>query len=171
MARTKSVNKEQLQKDIEAIKYAKTAKEVDDIVAKYSAALAEMEKAKAAKEAEQAEKKAPAKKSTAKKAPAKKTVAKKEEPKEEKKAPAKKSTAKKAATTAAAAKKTAAKKEPEKKEPTKKTGGRYNGKFEVFQVGDGFQYNLKASNGEILVASELYTTKDGVMKAIEASWE
>ncbi len=156
MARTKSVNKEQLQKDIEAIKYAKTAKEVDDIVAKYSAALAEMEKAKAAKKAEKEEKKAPAKK-----APAKKAAAKKEEPKEEKKAPAKKATTAKKAATAAAA--TAA-----KKEPAKKTGGRYNGKFEVFQVGDGFQYYLKASNGEILVASELYTTKDGCMKAIDA---
>lgn len=140
MAKTNSVDKKQLQADIEAIKNAKTEKEVDDIVAKYSAALAEMEKAKAAKKAEA--KKAPAKKATtatAKKAPAKKTTA-------------------------------AAKKEPaEKKEPAKKsTGGRYNGKFEVFQVGDGFQYNLKASNGEILVASELYTTKDGVLKAIDA---
>ncbi len=167
MARTKSVNKEQLQKDIEAIKYAKTAKEVDDIVAKYSAALAEMEKAKAAKKAEEEEKKAPAKKAPAKKAPAKKAAAKKEEPKEEKKAPAKKATTAKKApakkATAAAAATAAA-----KKEPAKKTGGRYNGKFEVFQVGDGFQYNLKASNGEILVASELYTTKDGCMKAIDA---
>ena len=62
MAKTNSVDKKQLQADIEAIKNAKTEKEVDDIVAKYSAALAEMEKAKAAKKAEA--KKAPAKKAT-----------------------------------------------------------------------------------------------------------
>ena len=142
MAKTNSVDKNQLQKDIEAIKNAKTEKEVDDIVAKYSAALAEMEKAKAAKKEEPAAKKSPAKKATATKAAATKTAAKK--------APAKKA-------------------ETAKKEPAKKsTGGRYNGKFEVFQVGDGYQYNLKASNGEILVASELYTTKDGVLKAIDA---
>ena len=142
MAKTNSVDKNQLQKDIEAIKNAKTEKEVDDIVAKYSAALAEMENAKAAKKEEPAAKKSPAKKATATKAAETKTAAKK--------APAKKA-------------------ETAKKEPAKKsTGGRYNGKFEVFQVGDGYQYNLKASNGEILVASELYTTKDGVLKAIDA---
>ena len=41
------------------------------------------------------------------------------------------------------------------------------GKFEVYQVGDIFRYNLKASNGEILVESELYSSKDGALSAIE----
>ena len=53
-----------------------------------------------------------------------------------------------------------------KKEETK--GRSYNGKYEIYQVGDDFQYHLKASNGEILFVSEAYTSKDGVIKAIDA---
>lgn len=49
-----------------------------------------------------------------------------------------------------------------------KKGRQYNGKYEVFQDGDGYRYNLKASNGELLVVSESYTSRDGVIKAIDA---
>ena len=51
--------------------------------------------------------------------------------------------------------------------PVKK-GRTYNGKYEVYQTADGYAYQLKASNGEILVISETYASKDGVMKAIDA---
>ncbi len=49
-----------------------------------------------------------------------------------------------------------------------KKGRSYNGKYEVFQVADGYAYHLKASNGEILVTSEVYKNRDGVLKAIDA---
>ncbi|MGM9969897.1 MAG: DUF1508 domain-containing protein, partial [Anaeroplasma sp.] len=52
-------------------------------------------------------------------------------------------------------------------EKTKK-GRTYNGKYEIFQVADGYAYHLKASNGEILVTSETYKSRDGVIKAINA---
>ncbi|MDE7105794.1 MAG: DUF1508 domain-containing protein, partial [Anaeroplasmataceae bacterium] len=87
---------------------------------------------------------------------------KKEEPK--KAAPAKKT----------ATKTTTAAKAPAKKEAQKKTtevapnGRTYTGKYEVYPSGDGYQYRLKASNGEVLVISEVYTTKDSAMKAIDA---
>ncbi len=55
-----------------------------------------------------------------------------------------------------------------KKEMEEPKGRSYNGKYEVYQVGDDFQYHLKASNGEILFVSEAYTSKDGVLKAIDA---
>ena len=55
-----------------------------------------------------------------------------------------------------------------KEEPKKKKGRTYNGKYEIYQTADGYAYNLKASNGEILVTSETYTTRDGVLKAINA---
>lgn len=41
------------------------------------------------------------------------------------------------------------------------------GKFEVFPVNDVFLYRLKASNGEILVVSEIYTTLKGAVSAVE----
>ena len=41
------------------------------------------------------------------------------------------------------------------------------GKFEVFPVGEIFLYRLKASNGEILVVSEMYKTLKGALSAIE----
>ena len=47
-------------------------------------------------------------------------------------------------------------------------GRSYNGKYEVYEIGDGYQYHLKASNGEILFVSEVYTTREGVSKAIDA---
>ena len=53
-------------------------------------------------------------------------------------------------------------------EKPKKKGRTYNGKYEIYQTADGYAYNLKASNGEILVTSETYTTRDGVLKAINA---
>ena len=150
-----------LEKDIKKIKAARTKEEVDKILAKYDGAIQEMDTKPAKKEAPkkaEAKKEAPAKKETAKKEPAKKAEPKKAE--EPKKAPAK-STAKKAAGAAAAATAVAA-------TETKGKGRQYNGKYEVFQAGDGYAYNLKASNGEVLVASEVYATKDGVLKAIDA---
>jgi uncharacterized protein YegP (UPF0339 family) len=44
----------------------------------------------------------------------------------------------------------------------------YKGKYEIYSTGDGYAYTLKASNGEVLVRSEVYTTKDGVLRAIDA---
>jgi len=41
------------------------------------------------------------------------------------------------------------------------------GKYEVFPVNDLFAYRLKASNGEIMVVSELYKTAKGAEGAIE----
>lgn len=56
----------------------------------------------------------------------------------------------------------------EKNDEDKPKTGRYNGKYEVYQAADGYAYRLKASNGEILATSEIYTTRDGVLKAIDA---
>lgn len=149
-----------LEKDIQKIKAARTKEEVDKILAKYDGAIQEMDTKPAKKEAP---KKAEPKKAEPKKEAAKKEPAKKAEPKKEaapKKAPAKKAAVAGAAVAATAAATDAA--------ASKGKGRQYNGKYEVFQSGDGFAYNLKASNGEVLVASEVYATKDGVMKAIDA---
>jgi uncharacterized protein YegP (UPF0339 family) len=62
-----------------------------------------------------------------------------------------------------AAKRPAVKKAETKDQP--KTG-RYNGKYEVYQAADGYAYRLKASNGEVLATSEIYSTRDGVLRAI-----
>jgi uncharacterized protein YegP (UPF0339 family) len=44
-----------------------------------------------------------------------------------------------------------------------------NPKYEVFtDVAGEFRFHLKASNGEIIAASEGYETKEGVMNGIEA---
>lgn len=44
-----------------------------------------------------------------------------------------------------------------------------NPKYEVFTDAVGeFRFNLRASNGEIIAASEGYETRDGVMNGIEA---
>lgn len=40
------------------------------------------------------------------------------------------------------------------------------GKYEIFNVGDFYLYRLKASNGEILVLSEIYTSLKGAMNAV-----
>ena len=41
------------------------------------------------------------------------------------------------------------------------------GKYEVFNVNDFYLYRLKASNGEIMVVSEVYTTEKGAISAID----
>ena len=64
--------------------------------------------------------------------------------------------------------KTTAKKTIKAKAEEAPKGRSYNGKYEVYEIGDGFQYHLKASNGEILFVSEVYTTREGVSKAIDA---
>ena len=43
-----------------------------------------------------------------------------------------------------------------------------NGKYEVYSDGTSYFYRLKASNGEVLIYSEAYATKDSVLLAIEA---
>lgn len=42
------------------------------------------------------------------------------------------------------------------------------GKYEVYTDGTSYYYNLKASNGEVLIKSEAYASKDSVLLAIEA---
>lgn len=123
-----NVKADDLNKDIEALRNAKTSEEVEAIMAKYNEAVEEMKKAK--------DKPEPKKKTTSKKEP---------------KAIVKPKTTKKTS----------------KEEDTPK-GRSYNGKYEVYEIGDGFQYHLKASNGEILFVSEVYTTREGVSKAIDA---
>lgn len=81
-----------------------------------------------------------------------------------KQAPAK-TTTKKSTTKTSEAKTT--KKQEIIEESNEKKGRSYNGKYEVFQAEGGYQYRLKASNGEILVNSETYSTRDGVIKAID----
>ncbi len=41
------------------------------------------------------------------------------------------------------------------------------GKFEIYPEEDGFKYRLKANNGEILVVSSSYSTREGAHKGIE----
>lgn len=60
------------------------------------------------------------------------------------------------------------KKNTSKKRNPQTKGRTYNGKYEVYPNGDGYQYRLKASNGEILIVSEIYASRDGVIKAIDA---
>ena len=55
----------------------------------------------------------------------------------------------------------------EETEPTKKTRI-VNGKYEVYFDGTSYYYALKASNGELLIKSEAYATKDSVYLAIDA---
>ena len=43
-----------------------------------------------------------------------------------------------------------------------------NGKYEVYTDGSSYYYNLKASNGEVLIKSEPYASKDSILLAIEA---
>ncbi len=163
-AKKSTVDKKALKADIIRINNAKSEEDIDKIMAKYEQPLKDMDK----------KKEAPAKKEPAKKAPAKKEATPKKEAAPKKEAPKKetatkkeapKKTAAKAATaaaTTAAAKKTAAKKDDAPK------GRSYNGKYEVYHTGDAWQYHLKASNGEILFVSETYTTRDGVIKGIDA---
>ena len=70
-----------------------------------------------------------------------------------------------------ATKKTQIKKTTKKTEETEVTqpkGRTYNGKYEIYPSGDGYQYRLKASNGEVLIVSEVYASREGVIKAIDA---
>ena len=53
------------------------------------------------------------------------------------------------------------------KEPVKPARVVY-GKYEVYSDGTSYFYILKASNGEVLIKSEAYATKDSVLLAIEA---
>lgn len=91
-----------------------------------------------------------------------------EEVKEEKPAPVKKTTrqAKPAAKKEVPVVEEKPVVEEVKEEPTATTRV-FLGKFEVFPVGDLFLYRLKASNGEILVVSEMYKTSKGALSAIE----
>ena len=50
----------------------------------------------------------------------------------------------------------------------KKPGRVVNGKYEVFFDGTSYFYTLKASNGEVLIKSETYASRDSVLAAIEA---
>ena len=86
-----------------------------------------------------------------------------EEVKKEEKQPAKKVTK----TTAPKAKKVEEVKEETPVEELKSTAKRNLGKFTVSQEGVNFRYRLKASNGELLVVSELYTSEASARTGIE----
>lgn len=49
-----------------------------------------------------------------------------------------------------------------------KHGREYNGKYEVYKDNDFYRYRLKASNGEILLVSEIYSTYKSCITSIEA---
>ena len=55
-----------------------------------------------------------------------------------------------------------------RKQAVKKETRVLNGKYEVYTDGSSYYYNLKASNGELLIKSEAYASKDSVLLAIEA---
>ena len=145
--------------------------------------LDEMKEEQAApKEAKKAEpkKEEPVKKEAPKAEPVKKAEPKKEaapkeakkvEPKEESK-PVKKEAAPKEAKKAEPKKEEPAKKaEPKKAEDKKEEEKKkrvLNGKYEVYTDGAKYFYLLKASNGEVLVVSEMYASKDSVYNAIDA---
>lgn len=84
---------------------------------------------------------------------------KEETPKEEKKSATKKPAAKKAP----------AKKEPVKKEekPVEKVAKKLNGKWAVEIKSEGeYMAKLSASNGEVMLSSEIYTTEEGARNGI-----
>ena len=142
----------------ELIDYEEIAKKEARKQAAKERALAK--KAEEAAKKEEETKEEPNKKAAAKRPAVKKAEVPIEEP--EKKAAAKRPAVKKAE---APVEEPAKKAKKEKKEEAPK-GSRYNGKYEVYQAADGYAYRLKASNGEILATSEIYTTRDGVLKAI-----
>ncbi|MCR4562477.1 MAG: YegP family protein [Bacilli bacterium] len=95
-------------------------------------------------------------KKVVKKEPAKEEkVAPKEEPVKEEK-PAEKKEAKVAPVA-----------EEKKEEPREVAKTKTLGKFEVYPEAGAFKYRLKANNGEILVVSQPYTTRDGAKAGIE----
>ncbi|MDP3130156.1 MAG: DUF1508 domain-containing protein [Bacillota bacterium] len=51
--------------------------------------------------------------------------------------------------------------------PKSSASGRYSGKYEVFPEAGLFKYRLKASNGEILVVSQGYSTRNGATIGID----
>ena len=63
-------------------------------------------------------------------------------------------------------KKAPAKKAPAKKEPAAKPT-KVLGKYEIFPEAGFFKYRLKANNGEILLVSNGYTTREGARAGIE----
>lgn len=56
----------------------------------------------------------------------------------------------------------------EKEVKTTKSTRVVNGKYEVFTDGTAYFYTLKASNGEVLIKSEAYSSKETVLAAIVA---
>ena len=97
-----------------------------------------------------------------------KEAPKKEEPKKVQQAePVKTEPVKEAPKKVEPAKAEPAKKEEPKKAEVKQETTTRPGKYEVFKVNDVYLYRLKASNGEIMVTSELYTTEKGAEDAIE----
>ena len=57
--------------------------------------------------------------------------------------------------------------EPIKQEPMKKYTPRANGKYVLVQEGPNWRYKLKASNGEVIIVSEPYSSEKAVRNGIE----
>ena len=55
-----------------------------------------------------------------------------------------------------------------KRKNAKKAPRVVNGKYEVYTDGTAYYFTLKASNGEALIKSEAYSSKDSVLLAVEA---
>lgn len=55
----------------------------------------------------------------------------------------------------------------EKDIKTEASTTRYSGKYEIYPEAGGFKFRLKASNGEILVVSQVYASKAGATSGIE----
>ena len=140
-----NIDLDELNKDIEALKNATTDEEIDSIMAKYEKYFNEdnnesFEESTLDSDSSQDSNEEQEKEKSIPNTPIKKTASTKAKPK--------------------STSKTTTKAEPK--------GRTYNGKYEIYQVGGDYQYHLKASNGEILFVSETYTSRDGVLKAIDA---
>ena len=59
-------------------------------------------------------------------------------------------------------------KEQKKEKAPAKPKRVYKGKFEIFPQGDGYAYQLKASNGETMIVSESFASRDSAIKSIDA---
>lgn len=57
--------------------------------------------------------------------------------------------------------------EIEKPEEMPETGIKFGGKYEIFPEAGWFKYRLKANNGQILIVSNAYKSKDGAKNGIE----
>lgn len=56
-------------------------------------------------------------------------------------------------------------------EPSKQKAeetNKYTGKYEVYSEGNFYKYRLKASNGEVLVVSQMYSSEDSVYRSIDS---